>query len=436
MLQTKKLDVLKHFFSFFISFPAYLAFYSSIIVIQGCNAASRNANFIWSFDIVNCFVGAPLLAGLFIDTVGVINTLPICDILLISGQLIIYYSIIQMNEILTTIGLFFTYYAYGLKETSRIVYTANSFIQKNNNKYNLKPFVFQSVLMLIARYLILLVSSLVEPLNNCGNLPQVTSLVCLGFSIFGLIVSFVLGKLNQIETKDQHENSSAEHSLLENRREPHGNVFVDFNNRIDQEEDNNPTFISVLLKIIRDTDLQYAKYWLLGSSCIVTIATLGLWHTVYPNVPALGYSLQILFTLVLLYCTSEKRMRFLTIVASFLLIAYQLYMLFDPVFVEWTLILALPVGALLTDLYTPVLLNYDLKYFGTFIGVKKWLENLLLLWASVFHSFGAGKYYKFGLIIFGFIMIIVFNEIYLKRKNRDVEEDERPVRRKGNMIDI
>jgi len=423
------MKVFKYILPFFISFPAYLSFYASLFFFSLCSEGSNISNFIWGFNVINSIFGAPLLGGILTDTIGVINMLPIYDLLLISGQIIVFFSLKQgSNEGLMLIGLFFSYFTYGLKETSRIVYMANTFIEKKAERFNLKGFACQCLVTGASRYVILLGSILIktEPKEKiCSTYINLFAIICLGFAGFGLVASLGLMILNNIEMRNQR-NTIRESAFLEPEPIPRGEgkVFIGYNSRLGQDEAEGFTLVQVIEIVWKDQSLKYFKFWLLGCACIGTIASLSLQTNLFPLVPYLNYSLQIGITIALIWGATEKRIRFLTIFCSFLMLVYQIYFFFQTDFVQWTMILALPIALLLTDIYTPIAVNYDLRYLGIAIGMKKWFENFFLLVASIVQSYSTPKstgyivYYMCGLAIIGLAMNVVYNEYYLKCRSK------------------
>jgi len=414
------IKALKYILPFFISFPAYLSFYASLFFFSLCSEGSNISKFIWGFNVINSIFGAPLLGGIFTDAVGVINMLPIYDLLLITGQIIVYFSLKQAsNEGLMLIGLFFTNFTYGLKETSRIVYMANTFIEKKDERFNLRGFACQSLITGASRYVILLLAIFIQNKPSeeiCSTYISLFSSLCLGVSVLGLIASLGLMILNKMEMKEQREEDS-----LQALRPEEGRVFLGYNSRLGHNEDEGFTLVQVIEIIFTDKSLRYVKFWLLGCACLGTIATLSLQSPLFPAVPYLNYSLQFVITILLVWGATEKRMRFLTIFCSFLMVVYQIYFFFQTDFVQWAMILALPIAMLLTDIYTPIALNYDLRYLGIAIGMKKWFENFFMLIASIIRSYGNdnyGNYYMCTLAVCGFTMNIVFNEFYLKCRSK------------------
>lgn len=411
------LHLLRYTLPFFISFPSYLAYYSSLYALQSCSEIATFTNFVWGFNVANFFIGAPLLAGIFIDYIGVVITQPIFDILFIIGELIVYCNIRNtFNEATVLIGLFFIYFAYGLKETCRVVYMANTFIRKDKKGYNLLAFTIQTSLATISLFGIFILNSIAYPGNDCVTNVQNGCLLCLILSIIGFCTSLGLYKLNQLQISQQRPSiipSSV--PLIENG--PFGNIFLVYNNRLDQDEDATPTLVAVLKTIFRDKSLSHIKYWLLTAGFIKTLAILLIQRPLVESKPYIGFIIQAVLTIPLVLATTEKRCRFFILAACLLSVVYQIYSFFDTTYVQWILTISLPILVFLTDIYTPILLDFDLRYLGTVIGIKNWLENLVFLGASIVQPYIVGKdYYKFSIAILGTASMFMLNWIYLKNK--------------------
>jgi len=366
---------------------------------------------------VNSFFGVPLLAGIFTDSIGVINMLPIYDLLLIVGQIIVYFSFNNgRNEPMALVGLFFTCFSYGLKDTSRLVYVANTFITKRDNEYDIREFSTQNVIILASRYAILALVAFFSFEEICSTNIATLTLICLGFSVIGLLASIGLNIINKIEVQEQrkYKMENGLNSVDE------GNIFVEYNNRMDQNEDETPTLTHVFRKLFKEANMGYVKFWLFGAACLMTLSTLYITKRLYVTVPYLFPSLQLILTLALIWVLTEKRMRFLTMFSALFFIVFQIYSFFQTDFVEWVMVVALPVALLFTDIYMPFAFDFDLSYLGITIGVKKCFENFLLLFASITHSMmseDAYKFYQLGLAVAGFCLVLIYNESYLKHKS-------------------
>jgi hypothetical protein len=408
-----------------MAFPYYFSTSFSFFFLPNLFDDFSIKDLLWGFYITNTFMATPLIGGILADSVGAINLLALIDVLLIIGQACILASTSHQypNEFMCMIGLFFTYFSVGLKNTTKEVFYGNTFIQRIKGKFSIQDLSIQKAISFSIQSLTTMgFYYFIENFEVTEENTQIGALISLALSVLVMIFDIMMFLIIKSELKDiDYGSASLLHHCSSGVSE--GCVFNFYNDRTQIPEIKNPHPARVIRNLFQKKLINYLKYWIGAMACFIAAANfveagIVLWAKYYISYP----SQIIIFLVTGIFFYTEKKLRFILLLMGLLLLIYELYyaLFQSESYVQWIQLVAIPAISLGSSLHLPILLNFDLNCLGTMIGIMAWLQGLL----QFISTFTTKAPFLILLISLGMIMLLIFNEKYLTFKELGLDPNK------------
>lgn len=420
-------DVIKYGFSWMIILPNLFCIDFAVYCLQGFFETFNFSDFLQEFYIIYGAAAIPILFGILVDNVGVINLLPLTDVFLIIGEVCLYFALQSTpeNKILAMTGLFFIYLAMGIKDIAKIVFYGNTFVSRRRGTFTIKTLAYQIAISLSLQYLLLIgFNNFIYYVEIDHDLVSEGIIICIGIGCFSFVFDMILRNL--VKQEIGNEESFTKSLIKATDAQKNGEIFNFYNDRYKIPECENPSFIQIMKSLLFRKQNHYIIFWLLASSSFVSVTSFDQLEIIYWAGYNKGLAVLIAITLIMGFAFyTERKVRFIILLMGLLLMIYELYDLWFKLdtYVQWIELLAIPTVVQASAIQLPVYLHFDLSCFGIITGLMTWLTNLFQIFSGYAELNQWIRIYLFASSIFGMLMLLIFNEKYLYFKELNFDSN-------------